>query len=106
MGLVDDYPVREAVGALLYLEEMTRPDLGNAVRDLCSFVSHTTQEVVLGIEGVFRYLAETIDKKVYISGVVRLVNLRHTVNKPYAECVLTRRNITGYVIMVDGDAVD
>ena len=63
--LVEDYPVREAVGALLYLEEMTRPDLGNAVRDLCSFVSQPTQEVVLGIKRVFRYLAGTIDKGLY-----------------------------------------
>jgi hypothetical protein len=103
--LVEDYPVREAVGALLYLEEMTRPDLGNAVRDLCSFVSHPTQEVVLGIKRVFRYLAGTIDKGLYFksggSG-----KLTAYCDASYAECVLTRKSITGYVIMVDDEVVD
>ena len=63
--VVEDYPVREAVGALLYLEEMTRPDLGNAIRDLSSYVSNPTEEVVLGIKRVFRYLVGTIDKGLY-----------------------------------------
>jgi hypothetical protein len=66
---VEDYPVREEVGALLYLEVMTRPDLGNAVRDLCSYVAHPTQEVVLGIKRVFRYLVGTMERGLHFKSV-------------------------------------
>jgi hypothetical protein len=103
--VVEDYPVREAVGALLYLEEMTRPDLGNAIRDLSSYVSNPTEEVVLGIKRVFRYLVGTIDKGLYFraEGKGRLTAY---CDASYAECILTRKSITGYVIMIDDDVVD
>jgi hypothetical protein len=100
-----DYPVREAVGGLLYLEEMTRPDLGNAVRDLSSFLEHPTKEVVKGIKRVFRYLKGTAEKGLFFrSGGEG--KLEAYVDASYAECVLTRKSITGYVLTIDGDVVD
>jgi hypothetical protein len=97
--------VREAVGALLYLEEMTRPDLGNAVRDLCSYIAHPTQEVVLGIKRVFRYLVGTMERGLYFKSGGK-GKLTAYCDASYGECILTRKSITGYVIMVDGDVVD
>jgi hypothetical protein len=100
-----DYPVREAVGGLLYLEEMTRPDLGNAVRDLSSFLEHPTKEVVKGIKRVFRYLKGTAEKGLFFrSGGEG--KLEAYVDASYAECVLTRKSITGYILTIDGDVVD
>jgi hypothetical protein len=100
-----EYPVREAVGGLLYLEEMTRPDIGNAVRELSGFLEHPTEEVVLGIKRVFRYLKGTTDRGLYFrsGGEGRLVAY---VDASYAECLLTRKSTTGYVLTIDGDVVD
>jgi hypothetical protein len=102
---VTDYPVREAIGGLLYLEEMTRPDLGNAVRELSSYLEHPTNEVILGIKRVLRYVKGTIDKGIFFSSGGR-GKLEAYVDASYAECLLTRRSTTGYAVTIDGDVVD
>jgi hypothetical protein len=100
-----DYPVREAVGGLLYLEEMTRPDLGNAVRELSGFLEHPTKEVVKGIKRVFRYLKGTAEKGLFFKSGGE-GKLEAYVDASYAECLLTRKSTTGYVLTIDGDVVD
>ena len=60
-----DFPVREAIGALLFLGLMTRPDICNAVRELSRYVNNPTEAVVHGIKRVLRYLSGTVDLGVF-----------------------------------------
>ena len=45
-----EFPVREAIGGLLFLEEMTRPDIANAVRELSGYMELPTDELIGGIK--------------------------------------------------------
>jgi hypothetical protein len=60
-----DFPVREAIGALLFLGLMTRPDICNAVRELSRYVNNPTEAVVHGIKRLLRYLSGTVDLGVH-----------------------------------------
>ena len=49
------YPIREATGSLLFLAQMTRPDISNAVREISRVVGAPSSSVVKAIKRVFRY---------------------------------------------------
>ena len=53
------YPIREAVGSLLFLSQMTRPDISNRVREVCRMVGKASDSVVKAIKRIFRYLRGT-----------------------------------------------
>ncbi|KAI9921381.1 hypothetical protein PsorP6_001142 [Peronosclerospora sorghi] len=50
---------RPALGALLYLSVLTRPDISTAVRLLAQETERPTSALKAGIENVFRYLRST-----------------------------------------------
>ena len=54
-------PVRQAVGALLFLSGATRPDIAVAVNKLSQHVNTPTLQIWNGIKRVFRYLRGTLD---------------------------------------------
>ncbi len=85
---------------------MTRPHLGNAVRELSSYLEHSTEEVVLGIKQVFRYLKGTLDRGLFFKSGGKGKLLESYVDALYAECILTQRSTTGYVLTFDEDVVD
>ena len=100
-----EFPVREAIGGLLFLEEMTRPDIANAVRELSGYMELPTDELIGGIKRVMRYLRGTTDKGLFFAkggpGI-----MEGFVDSSYAGCRRTRKSITGYLVRVDGDVVD
>jgi hypothetical protein len=100
-----EFPVREAIGGLLFLEEMTRPDIANAVRELSGYMELPTDELIGGIKRVMRYLRGTTDKGLFFAkggpGI-----MEEFVDSSYAGCRRTRKSITGYLVRVDQDVVD
>lgn len=59
--LGEKYPYKEAIGALLYLANCTRPDIAFAVSVLARYSSEPTKRHWSGIKQVLRYLARTRD---------------------------------------------
>lgn len=55
------YPYREAIGALLYLANCSRPDIAFAVSVLARYASEPTTRHWTGVKQLFRYLAKTKD---------------------------------------------
>jgi hypothetical protein len=57
--LGDKYPYKEAIGALLYLANCSRPDISFAVSVLARYSSEPTQRHWTGVKQLLRYLADT-----------------------------------------------
>ena len=54
-----DWPVREAVGSLLWLSTMTRPDITNAVRAVARYAHEPTERLWKAITKILSYLDGT-----------------------------------------------
>ena len=51
-----DWPVREAIGSLMWLSTMTRPDITNAVRAVARYVHEPTERLWQAITKILSYL--------------------------------------------------
>jgi hypothetical protein len=104
MDDVSKYPTREAIGSLLYLAQMTRPDIANAVREICRLADKVCPSVVGAIKRVLRYVKGT---KHYglVFGRGRNWKLEIYADASYGECVATRRSTSGLCAMVGGAPV-
>ena len=54
-----DWPVREAVGSLMWLSTMTRPDITNTVRAVARYAHEPTERLWQAITKVLSYLNGT-----------------------------------------------
>lgn len=59
----DNKPYKEAIGCLLYLAQVTRPDIVFAVNKLSRFCNNPGKEHWLGVKRVLKYLQGTKDLK-------------------------------------------
>jgi hypothetical protein len=57
----NDYPIRQAIGCLMYLANATRPDLCFAVNNLSRFVNEPTKTLWHAIQRVIKYLNTTAE---------------------------------------------
>ena len=103
--VITDFPVREAVGGILYLAMMVRPDICNAVRELSRYLEKPTRCVIKGIKRLLRYLAGTIDQ-----GIKFLYDSHEGVegycDASYAGDRHGRKSVSGFIILVNGSPID
>ncbi|KAI9912113.1 hypothetical protein PsorP6_008981 [Peronosclerospora sorghi] len=96
---------RPALGALLYLSVLTRPDISTAVRLLAQKTERPTAALKAGIENVFRYLKST---KEY--GLVIRDGTEHDGLVVYCDAAFAverdRKSSTGFAIFYDGNLVE
>ncbi|KAI9921725.1 hypothetical protein PsorP6_000281 [Peronosclerospora sorghi] len=96
---------RPALGALLYLSVLTRPDISTAVRLLAQETERPTAALKAGIENVFRYLKST---KEY--GLVIRDGTEHDGLVVYCDAAFAvereRKSSTGLAIFYDGNLVE
>jgi len=59
--LGSEFPYREAIGALMYLANSTRPDIAFAVNLLARYSSRPTKRHWAGVKQILRYLRGTED---------------------------------------------
>ena len=62
-----EVPYLNAIGALMYLAQCTRPDIAFAVNFLAHYSSEPTRRHWNGIKHIFRYLKGTIDLGLFYS---------------------------------------
>jgi hypothetical protein len=55
------FPYRELVGSLLYVANSTRPDIAQAVNHAARFVSKPSQQDVVAVKRILRYLKGTVN---------------------------------------------
>lgn len=67
-NMASPYPYREAVGALLYLALMTRPDISYAVGQVSKFSQNPNETHWKAVTQIFAYLNGTTDFGIWLGG--------------------------------------
>ena len=90
-------PYLNAIGALMYLAQCTRPDIAFTVNLLARFSSESTRRYWNGIRHIFRYLQGTIDLGLFYSKETTSTGLVGYTNVGYKSDPHKARFQTGYV---------
>ena len=99
-----DWPVREAVGSLLWLSTMTRPDITNAVRAVARYVHTPTERLWKAIMKILSYLKGTPNLGItYVRGSG--LGLEVFADADYADKTNDRRSVSGIAVTLGGTVV-
>ncbi|XP_031353704.1 secreted RxLR effector protein 161-like [Photinus pyralis] len=100
------FPYRQAVGALMYLMLGTRPDLAFSVGYISRVLENPTQEDVVQVKGVFRYIARTLNfgivycRRKEEAGVLEIYS-----DADFGGCTKTGRSISRVIVKYSGGAI-
>lgn len=97
-GLKITFPYREAVGSLLYLALVTRPDISYAVGQVSRFVESYDQSHCNAVRRIFAYLRGTPNYGICFDGLSQGSLVGYT-DADYAGCIDSRRSTTGSVFL-------
>lgn len=103
-SLVGRVPYQEAVGALLYLAQGTRPDIPFAVNNVSQFNNCHSEEHWKAVQRVFRYLRGTTRLKLRYSKS-NMKDLIAYSDSDWASDLDERRSCTGFIIKMSGAAI-
>ena len=99
-----DWPVREAVGSLMWLSTMTRPDIANAVRAVARYAHEPTERLWQAITKILSYLNGT--KSLGITNVRGSgLSLNVYADADYANKKNDRRSVSGKAVTLGGTVV-
>lgn len=99
-----DGPYREAVGSLMYLMAMTRPDICLAVNQVAQFVQKPEASHWEAVKRIFAYLVKTPNHGICF-GKDGGPQLSGYTDADFAGDVTTRISTTGFVFMLHGGPV-
>jgi len=91
------YPFREAIGSLMFLTQLTRPDIIFAVNFLSRYLSNFSEIHWLAVKRIFRYLIGTADYGISYCKSKEDLSLIDYSDADYAGDIETRRSTTGYI---------
>jgi len=96
--LQDPSPYRVIIGKLNFLTH-THPDLSFAVQMLRQFMQSPRTSHVIALEHILRYLNGTAGQGIHLKANGPLL-LQAFSDSDWAFCPLTRRSVTGYMILL------
>ena len=96
------FPYREAVGSLMYLSIMTRPDIAEAVNTVARFVERPGQQHVVAVKRILRYVKGTVDLGIVFG---REHGLKVYSDADWAGDQDDRRSTSGMLITLHGGPV-
>ena len=92
-----DWPVREAIGSLMWLSTMTRPDITNAVRAVARYAHAPTERLWQAIMKILSYLIGTRSLGItYVRGLGLSLNVY--ADADYASKESDRRSVSGIAV--------
>ena len=97
-----NFPYREAVGALLFLSSISRPDIAYAVNVVSRYVNNAGPSHVTAVKRILRYLINSKDMCIVYQGNVELVGYS---DSDFAGDMDTRKSNTGYIFLMNGGPV-
>ena len=100
-----EVPYLNAIGALMYLAQCTRPDIAFTVNLLARFCFEPTRRHWNGIKHIFRYLLGTIDLGLYYSKESTTSGLVGYSNAGYRSDPHKAHSQTGYLFCYNGTAI-
>ncbi|KMQ92976.1 hypothetical protein RF55_6975 [Lasius niger] len=92
-------PYKEAIGSLLYLAMVSRPDIAYAVNTVSQYAEKLTKEHWNAVKRIIKYIKGTIDYGIKFEKNQNL-ELRAYSDAGFAGDKATRRSTTGYVILL------
>ena len=98
-------PYASAVGCLMYAMVCTRPDLAQAVSQVCKFMSKPGKQHWEAIKWILRYLRGTSDRGIMFSREQTVPSVVGYVDSDYAGDLDDRRSTTGYVFTLAGGPI-
>ena len=99
-----DWPVREAVGSLMWLSTMTRPDITNAVRAVARYAHEPSEILWQAIMKILSYLNGTKSLGItYVRGSD--LSLKVYADADYANKDNDRRPVSGIAVTLGGTVV-
>ncbi|KAG5888931.1 hypothetical protein JTB14_006299 [Gonioctena quinquepunctata] len=100
-------PYREAVGSLLYLAMISRPDLAFDVSYVSQFLNNYSSQHWTAVKKILRYLQGTKSFGIIYGRCEEFngIDLCGYTDADYAGDVTTRKSRTGYVFMINGSPV-
>lgn len=102
-ALNTSFPYRETIGSLLYLANKTRPDLAYAVNLASRRIEKPTNQDVIAVKRILRFLKGTLDK-----GITFYNDSKEIVaycDSDFAGDIDSRKSTTGYVILFCGGLI-
>lgn len=99
------FPYRQAVGSLIYLMVMTRPDIAFAVGNVARHLEKPTHEDVIRVKRIFRYLKGTVDHGIVYKKGYKPGELECWSDADHGGDQDTGRSTTGVVCIYSGGAV-
>jgi len=96
-------PFREAVGSLMHVMVMTRPDIAFAVGQVAQFAQNPGQQHWRAVKRILAYLRKTYDFGLHFGGDLR--PLIGFCDSDYAGDLQTRRSTSGFVFLYLGGPV-
>lgn len=97
-----NFPYREAVGALLFLASVSRPDISFAVNIVSRYINNPNQSHVNAVKRIIRYLIKTKNVCIKYTGFTELIGFS---DADYGSDLDCRRSNTGYVFMMNNGPV-
>jgi len=101
---VDKIPYREAVGCLLFLAMISRPDISYATGLVSRFYSKFDLNHWNAIKRIFKYLLNTKNFGILYQGC-DISDIRGFSDADYAGDIDTRRSTTGYLFTLAGGVI-
>lgn len=98
-------PYQEAVGALLYLSIISRPDITFQINRASQFNARYNQTHWVALKRVFRYLAGTIDTGIVYSPKSENFELIGFADADYASDTVTRKSTSGFVVTLGNSPI-
>ena len=93
----EDYPYRDAIGCLLYLARGTRPDIMYAVAQAAQHVEMPTEENVIAVKRILRYIKGTKHYKFILRKGDRDESVKAYCDSDWGNA-LDRKSITGIIV--------
>ena len=97
------YPIREALGALMFLANVTRPDISYAVNKLSRHVSKPTRQLWRQVQRVLKYLRGTAHFGLMFGGSRNEVYIY--ADSSFADDIEDRKSTTGWISMIGEDII-
>lgn len=99
---VTNFPYREAVGVLMFLSSVSRPDISYSLNIVSRYLNNPSKDHVNAVKRIIRYLLKTKDICIIYNCYSELIGYS---DSDFASDVDSRTSNTGYIFMMNGGPV-
>lgn len=103
--ILHDIPYQEAIGCLLYISQVTRPDISFAINMLSKYNNKPEMHHWVALKRVMRYLKGTQDYRLTFKQTQDEELTHGYCDADWANSEDDRRSVTGYIFLLQGGSI-